>query len=80
MSANYEAKRTLGRKVREMRATRDWFQEQMGEASDLHWTYIGQVERGERNLTLKSIEDCSLDADHTRISPQKPRSWQGIAL
>ena len=28
----------------------------MGEACDLHWTYIGQVERGERNLGLQSIE------------------------
>ncbi len=22
----------------------------------MHWTYIGQVERGERNLTLHSIQ------------------------
>lgn len=22
----------------------------------MHWTYIGQVERGERNLTLQSIQ------------------------
>ena len=22
----------------------------------VHWTYIGQVERGERNLTLQSIQ------------------------
>ncbi len=22
----------------------------------MHWTYIGQVERGERNLTIQSIQ------------------------
>jgi transcriptional regulator with XRE-family HTH domain len=28
----------------------------MAEATGLHWTYIGQAERGERNLTLRSIQ------------------------
>jgi len=27
----------------------------MGEACDLHWTYIGGIERGERNPTLESV-------------------------
>ncbi len=31
----------------------------MGEAGGMHWTYIGQVERGERNLTLQSIQKIS---------------------
>ena len=30
-------------------------QEQLADAAGLHWTYVGQVERGERNLTYKSI-------------------------
>jgi transcriptional regulator with XRE-family HTH domain len=42
-----------------MRTARGWSQEQMGEASDLHWTYVGQVERGERNLTLASIHSIA---------------------
>jgi len=25
----------------------------------MHWTYIGQVERGERNLTLESIQSIA---------------------
>jgi transcriptional regulator with XRE-family HTH domain len=29
----------------------------------MRWTYIGQVERGERNLTLKSIQSIARALD-----------------
>jgi transcriptional regulator with XRE-family HTH domain len=48
-------RKAFGSRVRALREARDWSQERMGEASDLHWTYIGQLERGERNLTLLSV-------------------------
>lgn len=51
-----DIKRAFGSRVRALRKSRHWSQETMGEACDLHWTYIGQVERGERNLGLQSIE------------------------
>jgi transcriptional regulator with XRE-family HTH domain len=51
-----EIKRVLGRRIRELRKSQKWSQEKMAEASGLHWTYIGQVERGERNLTVNSIQ------------------------
>jgi transcriptional regulator with XRE-family HTH domain len=47
--------RAFGKRVRALREARDWSQETMGEACDLHWTYIGQVERGERNLGIQSV-------------------------
>ncbi len=47
--------RVFGDRVRELREARDWSQETMGEACDLHWTYIGGIERGERNPTLESV-------------------------
>jgi len=48
-------KRAFGERIRELREARDWSQETMGEECDLHWTYIGGIERGERNPTLLSI-------------------------
>lgn len=30
-------------------------QEQLAEACEVHWTYLGQVERGRRNISLHNI-------------------------
>jgi len=49
------ALKEFGRRVRERRESLGWSLEQAGEKCGLHWTYIGQVERHTRNLTLVSI-------------------------
>ncbi|HEX4603816.1 MAG TPA: helix-turn-helix transcriptional regulator [Candidatus Angelobacter sp.] len=51
-----DLKRAFGQRVLQLRKARGWSQETMDQHTGLHWTYIGQVERGERNLTLLSIQ------------------------
>jgi transcriptional regulator with XRE-family HTH domain len=45
----------FGARVRERRAALGLSQEKLAERADLHWTYVGQIERGERNLGLVNI-------------------------
>lgn len=45
----------FGERVRQYRHALGISQEKLAERTDLHWSYIGQVERGQRNLTLHSI-------------------------
>jgi transcriptional regulator with XRE-family HTH domain len=46
----------VGYAIRKLREKRGISQEKLAELADLHRTYVGQVERGEKNLTLRSIE------------------------
>ena len=45
----------LGRVIREHRKARGWSQEDLGFESGLHRTYIGVLERGEKNVSLKNL-------------------------
>lgn len=47
--------REFGRRVADRRHELGLSQEQAAEAIGLHWTYLGQVERGRRNVTLLNI-------------------------
>lgn len=45
----------FGRRVCALREAAGMTQEGLAHASGLHWTYVGQIERGERNLTYKNV-------------------------
>ena len=45
----------FGAKVRLYRRNLDISQEKLAEISGLHRTYIGSIERGEQNISLKNI-------------------------
>lgn len=46
----------FGKRVRDLRLERKLSQEKLAELADLHRTYIGMIERGEKNITLLNIE------------------------
>lgn len=45
----------IGERLRAKRTSLGWSQEYTAEQANLHPTYIGQVERGEKNATIESI-------------------------
>ncbi len=46
----------FGKRVREMREKKDLSQEMLASKAGVHRTYVGMIERGEKNVTLNSAE------------------------
>ena len=46
----------FGERIRELRADENWSQEELADRTGFHRTYIGMIERGERNPSLKNIK------------------------
>ena len=57
----------FGEKVRDLRKIEGFSQERLAFKADLHRTYIGMIERGEKNITLINIAkiakalNCSIE-------------------
>lgn len=49
----------LGQRIRSYRKSSGLSQEQLAELADLHPTYIGQLERGEKNASIETLARIS---------------------
>jgi transcriptional regulator with XRE-family HTH domain len=63
-----DLQRAVGRNLRAYRQARGLSQEAFAEVVGVHRTYMGGLERGERNLTLRSVERLATRLD---ISPMQ---------
>lgn len=50
-----DAAETLGARIRARRHELGQTQEKLAAAADMHWTFVGQVERGKRNVSLHNL-------------------------
>jgi len=46
---------TLGNRIRAARKNNGWTQEELAEAANLDRSYIGGIERGERNVSILTL-------------------------
>jgi transcriptional regulator with XRE-family HTH domain len=51
--------------VRRLRQARGFSQEELAERAGVHRTYVGMLERGEKNVTIYNIERIALALDVT---------------
>jgi transcriptional regulator with XRE-family HTH domain len=62
-----DLQRSVGANLRAYREARGLSQEAFADMLELHRTYVGGLERGERNLTLKTVERM---AERLRLDPR----------
>lgn len=55
-----KARQIFAGNVRKLRLERGLSQEKLAEMTDLHRTYVGSVERGERNISIDNMERLAL--------------------
>ena len=64
----------LARNLKLLRKRKGLSQEAFADRCGLHRTYVGAIERGERNVTLRTLEQIALSLDMAPIDLLKGRS------
>ena len=58
--AKSDPRKLIGQRVRDLRVAKGLSQEKLAECADIHRTYIGDVERGQRNIALINMNRIAL--------------------
>jgi len=56
MAKRVSGRRILATNMRSLRREYGWSQERLAEAAGLHRTYVGAVEREERNVSIDNVD------------------------
>ncbi|WP_423819195.1 helix-turn-helix transcriptional regulator [Salinimicrobium sp. TIG7-5_MAKvit] len=66
----------FGNSVRQVRLSKGISQEELAHLAGFHRTYIGMIERAERNITLKNIEKLAsaLEVSLTSLLPHESKN------
>lgn len=72
MSSN--ARRIFAQRLRQIRQIRGLSQEELADMAGLHRTYVGSVERSERNVSIDNMERLAkaLEVDITELLRKDP--------
>jgi transcriptional regulator with XRE-family HTH domain len=57
--------RRLGQRIRELRSQKGWSQEAFADVCHVHRTYMGHLERGEKNVSFSSLTRLAESLDIT---------------
>lgn len=77
MISKYDILNIFGENVRKYRRLLNISQEELADKADLHRTYIGMIERAEKNITLVNIEKIA-NALEVKIEDLLKNSNNGI--
>ena len=63
-----DIKKQLGKKIKELRLRAGYSQEELASKAGLHRTYMSDIERGERNVSVENIKKI---ADALNVDPSE---------
>lgn len=66
----------VGEKIRKVRKEKKLTQEQLAELTEIQYTYIGGIERGERNISLQTLEKL---AEGLAVAPYELLKFENIS-
>ncbi len=77
-----DVRKRVGDRIRQLRKEKRLSQEELGDKSDLHYTHIGAIERGEKNWSIDTLVKVAVGLNVTvndlLVLPPKPADIRNL--